>query len=189
MMLRVVGSMVLAGVLVFAPLAASAQVTPPPGTQRQRLELERRLRMGFQRSIQNQLNFSAEKMAGVQAVMESFQTDRQGLNRAQASLRYRLRDPALQDIGDDEARALLEEMVAAQEQELELYKREQEELLKLMSASELVRFYRLRDDLGQRMQRLRQGRGQGGGRGGVGGGVGIGAQDVRGGAAGEWFFR
>ena len=51
MMLRYVGSLILAGVLVFAPLAASSQVTPPPGTQRQRRELEHRLRMGFQRSI------------------------------------------------------------------------------------------------------------------------------------------
>jgi hypothetical protein len=146
--------------------------------------------MGFQRSIQNQLGFDGEKMTNVQAIMESFQTDRQRLNRAQASLRYRLRDPALQDIGDEEATALLREMVAAQQQELDLYKREQEELLKIMSPSELVRFYGLRDDLGQRMQRLRQGRGQGGGRGGgVGGGVGVGALGFDGGASGEWFFR
>jgi hypothetical protein len=40
-----------------------------------------------------------------------------------------------------------------------------------MTPVELVRFYRLRDHLGQRLQQLRQGRGQGGGR-GVAGGLG-----------------
>ncbi len=65
--------------------------------------------------------------------MQSFQEERQALNRAQASLRYRLRDPALPDMEEDEARALIQEMVDLQQRELDLYKREQAELLKVLS--------------------------------------------------------
>jgi hypothetical protein len=77
-----------------------------------------------------------------------------------------------------DASALLQEMVDLQQQELDLYKREQAELLTVMTPTELVRFYRLRDNLGQRLQQLRQGRGRGGGQGGAVGsglpGVGMG---------------
>jgi hypothetical protein len=185
MMSKVFSALAMAGLLVLAPLFASAQVTPPPGGQRQRLELEQRLHLGFQRSIQNQLGLEQGELQGIQEIMQSFQEDRQALNRAQSSLRYRLRDPALQDIGEDEAKVLLKEMVDVQQREIDLYRREQEELLKVMTPVELVRFYGLRDNLGQRVQQLRQGRGQGGGPGGVGGlttpsgGRGIGGRSFR----------
>ena len=51
------------------PLAASAQVTPPAGGQRQRLELEQTASQGFQRSIQNQLRLDAGE--GPEASRES----------------------------------------------------------------------------------------------------------------------
>jgi Spy/CpxP family protein refolding chaperone len=60
------------------------------------------------------------------------------------------------------ARALLTEMVALQQQELDLYQREQEELLNFLTPVQVVRYYRLRDDLGQRVQQLRLRRGGGG---------------------------
>ncbi len=167
MMRNLFSTLALAGVLLLVPSLSSAQVTPPPGGQRQRLELERRLQQGFGRALQNQLGLDQTQLQGVQGVMQSFQEERQALNRAQASLRYRLRDPALTDMAEEEAMSLVREMVELQERELDLYKREQAELLKLMSPLQLLRLYRLRDDLGQRVQELRQGRGGGGGVGGV----------------------
>lgn len=169
MNLYAIKGLALAGVLTLGPLAASAQVTPPGAGQRQRVELERRLRLGFQRSIQSQLQLDEAKVQSIQGITQAFQTERSTLNRAQSSLRYRLRDPALRDMEEAAATALLKEMVDLQQQELDLYKREQAELLKVLTPVELVRFYRLRDDLGQRVQEARQGRGQGGGRGGIGG--------------------
>jgi len=163
-------ALVLTGALTLSPLFASAQVTPPPGGgQRQRLELERQVRLGFQRSIQNQLQLDQGQVQALQGITQSFEEERSDLSLAQASLRHRLRDPALRDLAEDDARAFLQEMVALQERELDLYKREQAELLNSLTPVQLVRFYRLRDDMGQRVQRLRQGRGQGGGRGGIGG--------------------
>jgi len=169
MMSKKRSALALVGALTLAPIFVSAQVTPPPGGQRQRMELERRLQLGFQRSIQSQLGLSQETMLRVRGVMQSFQEERQDLNRAQASLRYRLRDPELSDMGEDEAKALIQEMVDLQQRELDLYKKEQEELLRVLPPVQLIRFYRLRDDMGQRVQQLRQGRGRGGSRGGAGG--------------------
>ena len=155
---------VLLGVLTAAPLVSSAQVTPPPAGQRQRMELERRLHLGFQRMVQTQLNLAEGELESLRTVMRSFQEERSELNRAQASLRHRLRDPALPDLTQEEAQGLLREMVLLQERELELYRSEQEELLKVLSPVQLLRFYSLRESMGQRIQQLRQGRG--GGRGG-----------------------
>jgi hypothetical protein len=156
--------------LIFGPLEVGAQVTPPPGGQRQRLELERRLQQGFHRQIQSQLGLDESTMVQIRGVMQSFQQDRRALNQNQAALRYKLRNPALAELEETEARELLQEMVDLQQRELELYKQEQEELLKVMSPVAVLRFYKAREDLGMRVQQLRQGRGQGGGRGGVGGG-------------------
>jgi len=185
MMAKKFSVLALAGILTLAPGVAEAQVTPPPGGQRQRMELERRLQQGFQRSIQTQLGFNQEKMLGVRGVMQSFQEDRQTLNRAQASLRYRLRDPALRELGEDDARAILREMLDLQKKELDLYQKEQGEFLKVMAPAELVRFYGIREALGMRVQQVRQGRGPGGG--------GAGGQGVlpagRGGGGGGDLFR
>jgi hypothetical protein len=155
------------GILTLAPLAAEAQVTPPPGGRRQRLELERRLQLGFQRTVQSQLGLQEGEVVRLREVMRAFQEERAELNRAQASLRHRLRDPAIQDMEEPTAQALLRELVDVQERELALYRREQEQLLQFMTPVQVLRFYRLRDNLGQRIQQLRQGRGGGRGPGGI----------------------
>mgnify|MGYP001819827278 CR=1 FL=1 len=181
---KTLSTLALVGALTVMPILASAQVTPPAAGQRQRMELERRFQQGFNRSIQNQLGWDQGKMQSLQGIMRSFQEDRTALSRAQASLRHKLRDPALQDLSEVDASALLQEMVDLQQQELDLYKREQAELLTVMTPTELVRFYRLRDNLGQRLQRLRQGRGTGGGQ---GGGVGSGLPGAGLGPGGRFF--
>ncbi len=145
--------------------------------QRQRQQLVRRVEQGFARLVQGQLGLDPTQLSSLQGVMQSFREDRQGLNQAQATLRYRLRDPGLEEMDEAQARELLAEMIRVQEAELELYRREQESLLTVLSPNQLVRFYRIRDEWGQRLQRMRQGGGAGGppGRGGVGGAPGLGS--------------
>jgi len=160
-------TMVLVAMMILGPLAVSAQVRPggPPGQRLQRqerMQLEQRLHQGFGAMVRNQLGLEEEDLAAVQAVMQSFREDRQALNRDQASLRFRLRDPAHQEMAEEDARAVLSEMVRVQEAELELYRREQAELLTVLNPRQLVQFYRIREDWGQRVQQLRQGGGPGG---------------------------
>lgn len=85
----------------------------------------------------------------------------------QASLRHRLRDPALEEVAPGEAMEILNGLVRAQEDELALYKKEQTELLTVLSPAQLVQFYRIRDEWGQRIQQMRQRRRPGGPPGGL----------------------
>jgi Spy/CpxP family protein refolding chaperone len=174
-MTRTLAVVSMAAAVTLLPALAAAQVAPPPGGQRHRMEMEQRLHAGFGQMVQNRLGLGREKVAALQGVMMAFQQDRMELNQARATVRFRLREQALQRMPEAEARALLEEMVRLQEREVDLYRREQEELLKVLTPLQLVRFYGLRESLGQQVQEIRQGRGLGRGPGGGGlGGVGPG---------------
>lgn len=160
--------------LLVSPGTTAAQVRPggPQGRGQNRLELERRVMQGFGRMVQERLDLTQDEMEALQGVMQSFREDRQALGRSQAALRLHLRGAALQEGGEDQdALELLEEMVRLQEAELELYRREQAELLTVLTPVQLVRFYQLRDEFGRRVQQLRGG-GPPGGPGGVGGTLG-----------------
>jgi hypothetical protein len=189
-------ALALAGSLILVPALTAAQVTPPPGGQRHRMELERRLHAGFGRVVQNRLGLGQDQLVALQGVMMSFQEDRMALNQAKAVLRFRLREPALQGMQEPDARTLLQEMIRLQEQELELYRREQDQLLQVLTPIQLVRFYSLRENLGQQVLELRQGRGLGRGPGGGGpGGISGGPGDMdpqeypQSGPGGRRFFR
>ncbi len=175
-MKRTMGFFMLMVGLALGASPALSQVGPPPGAGQRRgqeparqQELERRLQARFGENIRSRLGLDAEKLRAIQGVMQAFQAERQTLNRSHASLRYRLRDPGLPDMPDAEARAFLQELVAIQDQELALYRREQEQLLGVLTPAQVVLFYRLREDLGRRIQELRQG----------GGGLGVGGLGER----------
>jgi Spy/CpxP family protein refolding chaperone len=71
--------------------------------------------------------------------------------------------------GDDaaEARELLDRMQELREEETRLSEREQTQLLEFLTPGQVLRFQALREEMGQRIRRLR-----GGGPGGPGGSVG-----------------
>ena len=163
--------MILGLALAFEPAPIPAQVRAQGG---QRQQLERRLQQGFGRLVQTELGLTAEQLAPLQAIMQSFRGDRQAVNQAQVAVRYRLRDPNLAEASDETAREILEEMIRVQEAELDLYRREQAELLTVLTPNQLVRFYKIRDDWGQRIQDLRRPRGPGGPGGRAGGPPGTG---------------
>ncbi len=157
----------LAVLLFLAPVPGIAQVRPggPPGQRGNRMEMERRLQQGFAQVIQQRLGLSDEELDAVQAVMNTFRDERRDLMRSQASLRHRLRDPALQDLNRTEAEELLDEMIRIQEAELDLYRRELEEMRGVLDAGEVILLIGLREEFGRRIQQLRQGRGAGRGGG------------------------
>lgn len=161
---------VLAALLMgLAPYGVEAQ------GRGQRQQLLRRVEQGFGRLVQTQLGLEPSELASLQGVMQAFREDRQSLNQAQASLRYRLRDPGLSQMDEAQAQELLGEMIQLQEAELDLYRREQESLLSVLAPSQVVLFYRVRDEWARRLQRMREQGGSGGlgprgGQGGMSGG-------------------
>jgi hypothetical protein len=170
-MKRLITVLAVMALLLLEPSGAWAQTRPggPPGQGRDRQELEQRMRQGFGRMVQERLNLDPEQLEDLQSVMQSFREDRRSLNQEQNSLGRSLRMAAFEEMEGGEARTILNEMVRLQEVELELYRREQNELLTVLNPVQLVQFYRIREDMGARIQDLRRGRA--GGRGGPPGGT------------------
>ncbi len=161
---------VLVSLLVVVPLVA--QRGPPMGRRGQgpeRMELERRVRARMAEMIQEQLGLSEEEDARLNEVVQGFQEQRLQLGRLEQALRRRVEALMLEG-GQDEAEAaeLLERMSALRLQEAELFQAEHEALLEVLTPIQVLRLVHLREQLGQRIRRLRgqSGRGDGRGRGG-----------------------
>jgi len=165
-------ALVVALVLMIGPEVAQAQRQQPPP----RAELERRLRARFQTLVREQLGMDAEQQRLFNATLRVYQARREQLLLRESQLRRRLRaqgplnptdPPPLPS--DEEATELLEEMAAIQQDEVLLFEEEKEALLEFLTPGQLVRFYGMREELGQRIRNL-----AGPGRGGRVGGAAVG---------------
>ncbi|NJD17820.1 MAG: hypothetical protein FIA95_00830 [Gemmatimonadetes bacterium] len=130
-----------------------------------RQELERRVRARFAQMMQQRLGLSADESDRLNRTVDSFTERRQRLVADEQALRRRMEAIALeQDPGDEEARALIARMGELRDQEVQLFKAEQEALMQILTPVQLVRFHAMREQLGQRIQQLRGGMGPPGGR-------------------------
>jgi hypothetical protein len=161
------GALLLAGGGAFTPTDVGAQVRERPGTEN-RERLERQIRERFESLIQAELGIDEAVSAELHATMESFMEERRELGQRQARLRRSLRSSgSLLDAAA--AQEVLDEVVAVQRAEGDLLAREQEALLQVLTAPQLVRFYTLREQFAERVRALR-GAGPPGRRGGGGDG-------------------
>lgn len=142
-----------------------------------RPEMERRLRARFGTMVMEQLELGEDVRRRFNTVLRDFQERQELLGLRESQLRRRLRDqgqlrPQLEAplLSEEEAGALLDEMEAIQREESELFRQEQTALLEFLTVQQLVRFYAMREALGQRINALRRGGPPGGGR--RGGGLG-----------------
>ena len=156
-------------VLTFgAPLAAHGQ--GQPRGQPDRPELERRVRARFGETVRAELGITQEQMQQVQRVEASFQEARRDLVRREIEVRRRMGRGQDRNRTDEEARALLAELAAVREEEIRLFRAEMDGLLEVLSAQQTLRFYELREQMMDRVRRLR---GVGPGRGGPPGARGV----------------
>jgi Spy/CpxP family protein refolding chaperone len=163
---RLVFVLALAGT-TGAPL--SAQRGPPGrmGQQQDRTELERRVRARFGEMVKQRLGLSDEQAQRLNETVMSFQQDRMSLWREEQAVRKRV-EALLLESGDNqaEARELLQRMQELRMQEARLWQTEQDKLLEVLTPEQVLRFQAMREEMGQRIRRLRGG--------GPGGGPGIG---------------
>ena len=139
--------------LVLVPTSSGAQVRPRgPGPDRG--AMEQRVRARFGEMVRSELNLSADQLQKVEQVVGSFEEQRRDLTEREMTLRRRMR-PAAQRT-DDEAQQILREMVAVRDEEIRLFRGEMEELRKTLRPAQALRFYELRAELMDRVQRLRQ---------------------------------
>lgn len=140
-------------------LTAQIRRGPPAA----RMEMEREVQRRFQEQVRQELGLTDDQFASLREVVTSFQEERRALVQREMRLRQRLGGTGAL-LSAEEARAVLEEMAAVQEDEADLLRREQARLLQVLSAPQAVRFYTLRSDLADRIRRLQGVGGRGEGR-------------------------
>jgi Spy/CpxP family protein refolding chaperone len=161
----------LGGVLAVSLLALlpGATVAQQAGA---RPQLERQVWARFAEIIHERLGLSDEAQRELTEVLRIYREDREALALREAQLQRRVvaegmltaRD-VVPLLSDEDAHEILAEMEAIRDEERRLVTAEQERLLELLTPSQLVQFYALREALNQRTAGLRQGRGLGPGPG------------------------
>ena len=171
-MLRLARSGFVLSMLVslFVVVPLEAQRGPPMGRRGQgpeRMELIRRVRARMAEMMREQLGLSEEEDARLSEIVEGFEEQRRQLGRQEQALRRRVEAVMLEG-GQDlaEAAELLERMSAQRIQEAELFRAEHEALLQVLTPIQVLQLVHLREQLGQRIRRLRGPSGRGDGRGG-----------------------
>ncbi len=168
----VIGSVVFVLALVGATGAPLSAQRGPPGRmgQQDRTELERRVRERFGQMVKERLGLDDAQAQRLNETVMSFQEDRMSLWREEQAVRKRV-EALLLEGGDDqaEARALLQRMQELRMEEARLGQTEQDKLLEVLTPVQVLRFQAMREEMGQRIRRLR---GMGpGGPGGMGPGA------------------
>ena len=179
---------------VVAPL--EAQRGRPMGRRgpgASRADLEQAVRARMAEMMQQRLGLTEEEGERLSEVVEGFAGQRRQVANQEQALRRRTEALMLEGGEDDaEATELLERMSDLRLEETELFRVEQEALLEILTPVQVLRLLQMREQLGQRIRRLRgqPGRGDGRGdgrRGGIGRGNGRGGDiGLRGGRAGPF---
>ena len=144
---------------------AAAQRSRGGGSSQQpsRAEMERRLRENYEQQVRERLGLGEEQSRELNAAVMPFQEERLALQRRESALKRRLegqggggqgrRGGAL--LADDQARDVLREMMDLQNDETDLFNREQQRLLQLLTPSQLVSYYLLREQFAETLRRAR----------------------------------
>lgn len=128
---------------------------PPP----ERAGLQQRVRVRMDEMIRERLDLTEKEWEEIGDEARGFEQERGALMRQEQALRLRVDALILEGSEDDEeAGEILDRLITLRRQELELFQREQERLLEILSPSQLVRFQNMREQLGEQIRRLRGGR-------------------------------
>ena len=155
----------IGGIGVFGVTPLSAQQAGPSRGQMDRAQLERRILAQFAQLVQTELGLDSAATAGLFVVVEEFGDERRALQVREAALNRRLRGTGVY-LSEEQSAAALQEFVEIKREELALLEAEHARLTEVLPAPQLLRFYTLREQMGERIRRLRgEGpRGEGPGR-------------------------
>jgi len=166
--------LLMAGLLMTALMVVGAQdlVAQRRGGG-QRMQMERRIQARFDNLVQEELGLSDNQVGRLQSLVEEFRGRRLDFSQSERNTRGRVRRVGAlgrgRDLSEQEAREILADMLDLSDREATLFREEQEGLLEIMSAPEVVHYIVMRQQLGDRIRALRGGGGPGrglqGGRG------------------------
>lgn len=160
--IRTAAWMLMMAALFASPSTAEAQERGQRGQGRmgppqERAELERRVRHRFGQIIQQRLGLTEETAQELSEAMEGFQGSRMQLMRQEQALRRRVEAVVLEGgVSEDESAGLLSRLVELKEREVELFRSEQEALMRVLTPFQLLQFHQLREQLNDRVRAMGQ---------------------------------
>jgi len=159
---------------VFMVTPLEAQRGPPMGRRGQgqgqeRAQLERRVRAQMGEMMQRRLGLTVEESKRLGEMAQEFEPQRRALARREQAVRLRVEALMMEQSADEaEAIELLDQLTEIRRQDVELFVREQEQMLEVLTPVQVLSYQALREQLGERIRRLRggqRGRGDSGGNG------------------------
>ena len=139
------------------------------GGRGSRADMELRIQARFDNLVREDLNLGDDQMRRLQAAVGDFSTRR--LDFAQSERGTRARVGRLggpgggQELTEEEASAILAEMLELSDQQATLFREEQEALLEILSPQQVVHYLVMRQRLGDQIRGVRGRGGPGRGRG------------------------
>jgi len=140
--------------LTFGSGALDAQQNQQRGPRGDRAQLEQRIMAHFSQLVKNELGLDSAATAGLFTVVEEFGSQRRELQMREARLSRQLRGTGVY-LSEEQSAAALEEVLAIKRQEVVVLEAEQERLSQVLTPAQVLRFYALREQMGERIRRLR----------------------------------
>ena len=146
-------------------LVAQRRGAQQPGGGGQRSRMERRIQARFDNLVRQELELSDDQFRQLQAAAEDFRGRRVEFSQRERNVRGRISGLGARgggrELSEPEASEILAEMLELSGDEATLFREEQEALLQVLSAPQVVRYIVMRQQLGDRIRRLRGGAGPG----------------------------
>jgi Spy/CpxP family protein refolding chaperone len=139
---------------VAAKAADSAAIAPSPA----RRQLEQRLHQRMLDVIRNRLELTQDQVDKLSATNERYEQQRRSLAQRERALRLQLRAQLRRGDSADQNRVaqLLDQTMQAQQERLELYRKEQNDLAAFMTPVQRAKYMGLQEQMRSRVEELRR---------------------------------
>ena len=165
--LLMTASLLMMALLMVGAAGLVAQRSGPqrPGGGGQRQRMERRIQARFDNLVREELELTDDQVEQLQEVVEDFRGRRRDFFQRERDTRSRVGRLGARgggaELTEQEASAILAEMLELSGDEATLFREEQEAFLQILSAPQVVRFIMMRQQFGDRIRTLRGGGGAG----------------------------
>ena len=143
-------------------VAAQRRGPPQQRGGGRRAQMEQMIRGRFDAMVRERLGLTDEEQQRFQDVLAGFREQRLDFMQDEQGTRRRLmRLGAEGELTEEQASEALQGMIWLREEEVRLFREEQEALVGVLSARQLLHFVVMREQLNQRIQSIRAGGGRG----------------------------
>lgn len=152
-------TILIAGFVTFGVEGLAAQRRGDPEQEgARRAQMERMIQSRFDGMVREQLGLTDEESRRLQEVLDGFRDQRRAFVQDERSTRRQLMNLGSVDgLTEEQATAALQSMLRVREEEVRLFREEQEALVGVISARQLLQFVVMREQLNQRIQNIRSG--------------------------------